>query len=64
MTWPILEVAAQGKDLASRDALDQIARGFLDWYSSGPADIGNQTRVVLVAVAKGIDLASTRRSTR
>ena len=60
MTWPILEAAAQGEDLTSRTTLDEIARGFLDWYSSGPADIGNQTRAVLVAVAKGVDLDATR----
>ena len=47
MTWPVLAAAAKGADLASPEALDEIAQGFLDWYASGPADIGTQTRKVL-----------------
>ena len=39
MTWPVLAAAAKGADLASPEALDEIAQGFLDWYASGPADI-------------------------
>lgn len=46
MTWPIAAAAAKGADLTSPEALDEIAQGFLDWYGSGPADIGNQTRAV------------------
>lgn len=34
------------------ERLDAIAAGFLDWYDGGPADIGNQTRAVLGAVAR------------
>lgn len=49
MTWPVLAAAAKGVDLASPEALDEIAQGFLDWYASGPADIGTQTRKVLGA---------------
>ncbi|MGW3547017.1 AAA domain-containing protein [Janibacter hoylei] len=49
MTWPVLAAAAKGVDLASLEALDEVAQGFLDWYSSGPADIGNQTLQVLGA---------------
>lgn len=47
MTWAIAAVAAKGVDLASPEALDEIAQGFLDWYASGPPDIGTQTRRVL-----------------
>ncbi|APH01186.1 hypothetical protein ASJ30_06210 [Janibacter indicus] len=47
MTWPVLATATKGADLASPEALDEIAQGFLDWFASGPADIGNQTRQVL-----------------
>ncbi|MEK4240500.1 ADP-ribosylglycohydrolase family protein [Janibacter sp. FSL W8-0316] len=47
MTWPVLAAAAKGADLASPEALEEIAQGFLDWYASGPADIGTQTRKVL-----------------
>ncbi|MGO4243520.1 ADP-ribosylglycohydrolase family protein, partial [Janibacter sp. RAF20_2_2] len=47
MTWPVLAAAAKGVDLASPEALDEVAQGFLDWYASGPADIGTQTRQVL-----------------
>ena len=49
MTWPIAAAAAKGADLASPEALDEIAAGFLDWFDSDPADIGNQTRAVLAA---------------
>lgn len=56
MTWPIALVAAKGADLASPEALDEIAAGFLDWCESDPADIGNQTRAVL-----GATLAEVRR---
>lgn len=47
MTWPVLAAAAKGADLAAPEALDAIAQGFLDWYASGPPDIGTQTRQVL-----------------
>ena len=47
MTWPVVAAAAKGVDLASPEAMDEIAQGFLDWYASGPADIGTQTRQVL-----------------
>ncbi|WP_282070105.1 ADP-ribosylglycohydrolase family protein [Janibacter hoylei] len=53
MTWPVLAAAAKGADLASPEALDEIAQGFLDWYASGPADIGTQTRQVLGALRDG-----------
>lgn len=43
----IAEVAATGVDLASDDALDQVAERFLDWATSGASDIGVQTRAVL-----------------
>ncbi|WP_433955905.1 ADP-ribosylglycohydrolase family protein [Janibacter indicus] len=49
MTWPVLAAAAKGADLASAEALDEIAQGFLDWCASGPPDIGTQTRKVLGA---------------
>ncbi|CAM4167944.1 ADP-ribosylglycohydrolase family protein [Janibacter anophelis] len=47
MTWPVLAAVAKGADLASPETLDEVAQGFLDWYASGPADIGTQTRQVL-----------------
>ncbi|WP_114201995.1 ADP-ribosylglycohydrolase family protein [Janibacter anophelis] len=52
MTWPIAAVAAKGADLRSPEALDEIAQGFLDWYASGPPDIGTQTRKVLGSVSR------------
>jgi len=45
------EVAAKG-DL---DATE-VGERFLDWYRSGPADVGNQTRAVLGAARNGADL--------
>ncbi|KRA32510.1 MULTISPECIES: ADP-ribosylglycohydrolase family protein [unclassified Nocardioides] len=49
MAWCIADVAATGADLRTDEALTQIARRFRDWYETGPADIGNQTRNVLAA---------------
>ena len=47
MAVAIAEVAATGADLTTAAALDEIARGFLRWYASGPPDIGIQTAEVL-----------------
>lgn len=49
MMWCIADVAATGADLRTEAALTQIARRFRDWYETGPADIGIQTRNVLAA---------------
>lgn len=38
--------------------LEAIAAGFLEWYRSGPADVGIQTRSVLSGAAKPSDVAS------
>ncbi|TIC86818.1 ADP-ribosylglycohydrolase family protein [Nocardioides sp. GY 10113] len=43
----IAEVAADGLDLRTPDALDRIATRFADWYAGGPADVGVQTSEVL-----------------
>ncbi len=47
MAWCVLDVAASGLDLRSPDGLTAVARRFRDWYESGPADVGIQTRSVL-----------------
>jgi ADP-ribosylglycohydrolase len=44
-------LAARGLDL------DGIGRRFLDWYASGPADVGNQTSAVLGGAASPGDLS-------
>lgn len=49
MAWCILDIAAQGGDLRSPEALDAIARRFREWYESHPADMGILTRQVLAA---------------
>ena len=43
----IARVSATGSDLASDEALDAIAEGFLEWASAGPSDIGRQTSSVM-----------------
>ena len=58
MAWCVLDVAASHDDLRSDDALTQIARRFRRWYESGPADIGNQTRMILSAVGNEPDAAA------
>lgn len=55
MAVVIAEVAATGVDLASPEALDEIAEGFLRWYAGGPADVGIQTSAVLGATRRALD---------
>lgn len=47
MAVAIARVAATGADLATEDALDRVADGFLAWYDDNPPDVGMQTRAVL-----------------
>ena len=46
-TMAIARVAATGADLRSDAALDGIARGFADWFSGNPPDVGIQTAQIL-----------------
>ena len=56
MSLYIARVAATGTDLTSREALDEIARGFCRWVAAdGATDVGVQTRRVLGAVVAGRD---------
>ena len=56
MSLYIARVAATGADLTSREALDEIARGFCRWVAlDGATDVGVQTRRVLGAVVAGRD---------
>ncbi|WP_311470068.1 ADP-ribosylglycohydrolase family protein [uncultured Actinomyces sp.] len=56
MSLYIARVAATGADLTSREALDEIARGFCRWVAAdGATDVGVQTRRVLGAVVAGRD---------
>jgi ADP-ribosylglycohydrolase len=57
MASVIAKVAATGADLRTTDSLDAIARGFLDWYASGPGDVGTQTRAVLSRASRGAHTA-------
>lgn len=43
----ILEVAAKGLDLTSKDGLDAVTRAFQEWRDCNPPDIGRQTDAVL-----------------
>ena len=56
MAVAIARVTATGADLNTTAALDEVAAGFRQWYSSGPKDIGNQTRTVLSA--RDVDAAA------
>ena len=47
MAFCIARVSSTGASLASSDALDAIAEGFLDWYAASPPDVGILTRAVL-----------------
>ena len=56
MSLYIARVAATGADLTSREALDEIARGFCRWVAlDGASDVGVQTRRVLDAVVDSRD---------
>ena len=56
MSLYIARVAATGADLTSREALDEIARGFCRWVAAdGATDVGVQTRRVLGAVVDSRD---------
>lgn len=50
MAWAILEPASRGLDLRTPEGLTAVARNFITWARSGPADIGVQTRTLLASV--------------
>lgn len=50
----IADVLAHGGDPNTADGLDAVARNFLGWLDSDPADIGIQTRSVLGRTKVGI----------
>lgn len=47
MTIAIARAAAEGGELHTEPALDEVAAQFVLWWDSGPKDVGNQTRRVL-----------------
>lgn len=62
MAVAVARVTATGVDVRSSEGLDAVAAGFVDWYDSGPKDIGNQTRSVLSARdATGAAMQATAR---
>jgi ADP-ribosylglycohydrolase len=56
----IAQVAATGIDLATDEALDQIARAFLKWAAEGASDMGVQTSAVLSRAREGAGPAGRR----
>jgi ADP-ribosyl-[dinitrogen reductase] hydrolase len=58
MAVAIARVAADGADLRGEEALDLVAGGFLQWYASGPRDVGIQTGAVLSSVRPGAGAAA------
>lgn len=47
MAAAVALAARSGADIGAGEGLDSIARNFVAWYDTKPADIGNQTRSVL-----------------
>lgn len=47
MAMAIAEVAKTGIDLRSEEGLTQVARNFIRWFETNPADVGIQTSRVL-----------------
>ena len=58
MAIAILEAAAHHGTLITREAATAVGERFLDWYRSGPSDVGGQTSVVLGQAISGADLAA------
>ncbi|MEV5784312.1 ADP-ribosylglycohydrolase family protein [Streptomyces sp. NPDC052287] len=63
----IAEVAADGTDLRTPEALDAIAANFQGWLSGGASDVGSQTRAVLgtassTSRAPGVAMLAAARS--
>ena len=58
MAIAILEVAATQGTLATNHAAVSVGDRFIEWYRSGPSDIGIQTRAVLSRATSGADLAA------
>ena len=56
MAYGVLEVAANRGEVLSKDALNEIGERFLDWYRSGPPDVGMWTRRVLSRARSGSEL--------
>jgi ADP-ribosylglycohydrolase len=52
MTLCVARVAAEGLDLASPEALDQVAEAFEAWLAEGATDVGAQTRTILTRAAQ------------
>ncbi len=59
MAIAILEVAATQGTLTTERAATAVGERFLEWYRSGPSDIGNQTRAVLSRATSGADVAKS-----
>lgn len=57
MAITILEVAAKHGTLITSEAAAAVGERFLDWYRSGPRDVGIQTSMVLRQAAFGADVA-------
>ncbi|MFC6467396.1 ADP-ribosylglycohydrolase family protein [Gordonia humi] len=52
MLMAVARAGAEHGSLTTQAALDTVAEGFLDWFSSNPPDVGNQTRRVLSAALR------------
>jgi ADP-ribosylglycohydrolase len=62
MAISILEAAASDGTLLSSAAQDAVARRFLEWFASGPSDVGMQTARVLRQAAAGTPMAEVAAS--
>ena len=56
MAIAILETAASHGTLTTSEALAAVGERFLDWYRSGPRDVGMQTSRVLKQASTGAEL--------
>jgi ADP-ribosylglycohydrolase len=62
MAIAVLEVAAVKGTLVSAEALAAVGERFLEWYRSGPSDIGIHTSAVLSNARTGADLYRAART--
>src|SRR5579863_1280476 len=58
MAIGILEVAARMGTLTTSAASNAVGARFLEWFASGPRDVGNHTRAVLSVATSGAHVAN------
>jgi ADP-ribosylglycohydrolase len=59
MAIAILEVAARNGTLTTQESAFEVGDRFLEWFNSGPSDVGGHTSRVLSRARSGVHMAET-----